>query len=405
MARMDVQVDVLVIGAGPVGALTAGLMAQSGLSVLVIEAGEPKILSAPASDGRAIAIALSAKRSLEIGGFWTHLAPYAEPILDIHVTDGKAPVLLHYDHRDVGKDPFGWIVENEEIKSAALRRLAELGIPVKSSTTVTDWQFSAQGVSATLSDGTVISARLAVAADGRPSPTRQAAGIKTKGWDYGQSAIVCAVGHEKPHDNVAHEHFMPAGPFAILPMTGQRSGIVWTEKRSLVPAILAQEDACFLGELSEKIGDFLGRINLAGPRFAYPLTFQMADRTIGIRLALVGDAAHGMHPIAGQGLNLGIRDAAALAQVVVEGARLGQDVGGSVVLERYQRWRRFDTGMMMSVTDGLNHLFSNRNPLLAAVRDIGLFAVEHCPPAKRLFTRHAMGVVGDLPRPLQGLPL
>ncbi len=403
------RVDVLVIGAGPVGALTAALMAQAGVRVMVIEAGEPQILSAPASDGRAIALALSAKRSLDVGGFWTHLSPFAEAILDIQVTDGNAPVLLHYDHRHVGDNPFGWIVENEEIKSAALKRLKELGIAVKSSTIVESWEFTASAAKATLSNGERIEAGLVVAADGRPSPTRQAAGIKIKGWDYGQSAIVCAIGHEKPHNNVAYEHFLPSGPFAILPMTatqtGYRSGIVWTEKRHLGTAIMAQEDAYFLGELSEKVGDFLGQITLAGPRFAYPLTFQMAERTIDSRLALVGDAAHGMHPIAGQGLNLGIRDAAALAQVVVEGARLGQDVGGTAVLERYQRWRRFDTGMMMGVTDGLNHLFSNRNPLLTAARDIGLLAVAHCPPAKRLFSRHAMGVVGDLPRPLQGLPL
>lgn len=399
------QVDVLVVGAGPVGALTAALMAQAGLKVQVIEAGDPQILSAPASDGRAIAVALSAKRSLEVAGFWTHLAPHAEAILDIQVSDGSQPVILNYDHRDVGSDPFGWIVENEEIKSAALRRLEELGVKVLTETRVETWAYQTDQVTATLSNQDVVHARLVVAADGRKSPTREAAGLKISGWDYGQSAIVCAVSHDHPHDGVAYEHFMAAGPFALLPMTGQRTGIVWTEKRSLVDAILRQEDAAFLGELAEKIGNRLGRIQLAGPRFAYPLTFQMAERFINPRLALVGDAAHGMHPIAGQGLNIGIRDAAALAQVVVEGARLGMDVGSIPVLTRYQRWRRFDTTLMMGVTDGLVHLFSNRNPLLALGRNLGLWAVEHCPPAKRLFTRHAMGVVGDLPRPLQGLAI
>ena len=399
------RVDVLVVGAGPVGALTAALLSQAGVDVLVVEAGEPRILSAPASDGRAIAVSLSAKRALDVGGFWPFLAPYAEPILDIRVTDGKAPVMLRYDHRDVGSDPFGWIVENEEIKSASLSRLRELGIAVRTSTVVERWDFTAAAAVATLSDGTRVEARLAVAADGRSSPTRKAAGIGVTGWDYGQSAIVCAIAHENPHNNTAYEHFLPSGPFAVLPMTRNRSGIVWSERRSLVAAIMAQEDAYFLGELSEKMGGILGRLSLAGPRFAYPLTFQMAQSLIGSRLALVGDAAHGMHPIAGQGLNLGIRDAAALAQVVVEGVRLGQDAGGDAVLSRYRRWRRFDTALMMGVTDGLNHLFSNRNPLLAAARDVGLWAVQNCPPAKRLFTRHAMGVVGDLPRPLMGLPL
>ena len=397
------QVDVLVVGAGPVGALTAALMAQNGLKVMVIEAGDPQILSAPASDGRAIAIALSAKRSLEVGGFWDYLAPYAEAILDIQITDGNAPVKLHYDHRDVGGDPFGWIVENEEIKSAALKRLADLGVTLHTQTNVEQWQFDADGVTAVLSNKQTVKARLAVAADGRRSPTRTAAGIKITGWDYHQSAIVCAIHHDQPHHGVAYEHFMPAGPFAMLPMTDQRSGIVWTEKRHLVDAILQQDDACFLGELAEKVGNTLGTISLAGPRFAYPLTFQMAERYIGKRLGLVGDAAHGMHPIAGQGLNVGIRDAAALAQVVVEGARLGLDIGSSQVLDRYQRWRRFDTTLMMGVTDGLVKLFSNRNPLLAAARDVGLWAVQQCGPATRLFSRHAMGVVGDLPRPLQGL--
>jgi len=396
------QVDVLVVGAGPVGALTAALMAQAGLKVMVVEAGAPQILTAPASDGRAIAIALSAKRSLEVGGFWTRLAPYAEAILDIQVTDGTSPVSLHYDHRDVGTEPFGWIVENEEIKSAALYRLTELGVPLRTSIKVETCVYETNGVTVTLSDGTVIQTKLVVAADGRGSPTRKASTIKVSGWDYGQSAIVCAINHEHPHHGVAHEHFMPSGPFAILPMTGHRSGIVWTERNPLVGPIMAQDDAHFLGELSEKVGDFLGRISLAGPHFAYPLTFQMAERYINPRLALVGDAAHGMHPIAGQGLNLGIRDAAALAQVLVEAARLGQDVGTAPVLERYQRWRRFDTTLMMGVTDGLNHLFSNRNPVLSTIRDAGLWAVDKFGPAKRLFTRHAMGVVGDLPRPMLG---
>ena len=399
------QVDVVVVGAGPVGALTAGLMAMGGLRVAVVEAGEPQILSAPASDGRAIAIALSAKKSLEVGGFWDYLAPHAEAILDIQVQDGKAPVTLHYDHRQVGDDPFGWIVENEEIKSAALKRLGDLKVPVYTTTTVVQWEYDADGVTATLSGGQVIRARLAVAADGRRSPTRAAAGIKITGWDYHQSAIVCAIAHAKPHNGVAIEHFMAAGPFALLPMTNQRSGIVWTEKRHLVDAILNQDDDHFLAELKAKVGDVFGAIELAGPRFAYPLTFQMAEHYVGSRIALVGDAAHGMHPIAGQGLNVGIRDAAALAQVLVEAARLGQDVGGAAVLDRYQRWRRFDTTLMMGVTDGLVKLFSNNNPILSAARNMGLWAVERCGPAKRLFTRHAMGIVGDLPRPLQGLSI
>ena len=397
-----IRCDVVVTGAGPVGALTAALLAQAGLSVVVIEAGDAQIIARPESDGRAIAVALSAKRALEVGGFWPHLAPHAEAILDIRVTDGHAPVLLHYDHRDSGSDPFGWIIPNEVIKAAALARLAELGVRVMTQARVQRWDWQSGKVTAQLVGGGRIEAALAVGADGRGSPTRVAAGITLTGWDYHQSAIVCAIAHEKPHDGIAHEHFMPSGPFAILPMTGHRSGIVWTEKRALVPAIMAQDDTRFLAEVAERFGDFLGGISLAGPRFAYPLTFQMASSFIAPRLALVGDAAHGMHPIAGQGLNLGIRDAAALAQVVVEARRLGLDHGAASVLERYQRWRRPDTVLMMGMTDVLNRLFSNRFKPLALARDAGLWAVQQLPSAKRLFTRHAMGIVGDLPKALRG---
>jgi 2-octaprenyl-6-methoxyphenol hydroxylase len=399
------RVDVLINGAGPVGALTAVLMAQAGIKVLVVEAGQPAVLTRPASDGRAIALALSAKRCLEVGGFWQHLDPYAQAILDIKVTDGSQPLSLSYDHRDLGSEPFGWIVENEQIKSAALQRLIELNIPLLTSTTLDHWDRDACGMTVHLSDGKQIKTSLIVGAEGRKSPTRSAAGIGLTGWDYGQTAIVCAINHEKPHHGVAHEHFLPSGPFAILPMTGQRSGIVWTEKNELVAAIMAQSDAYFLSELSEKIGNILGPISLASPRFAYPLSLQMAQRFISQRLCLVGDAAHGMHPIAGQGMNMGIRDAAALAQTVVESGRLGMDVGTSIVLDHYERWRRFDTTLMMGMTDGLNRLFSNQNSLLATVRDLGLWSVDQCGPVKKAFSRHAMGVVGDLPRPLMGLAL
>lgn len=402
IAESQIKSDVIVVGAGPVGALAAALIAQAGLSVIVIEAGSASVIAAPQSDGRAIALALAPKRALDVGGFWPHVAADAEPILDIRVTDGHAPVYLHYDHRAVGTDPFGWIIENEVIKAAALARLGQLGVRVMTETTVERWDFGAHGVTAFLTSGGSVRARLAVAADGRRSPTREAAGIKLTGWDYGQSAIVCAIGHEKPHCGIAHEHFLTPGPFAILPMTGQRSGIVWTEARHRAEGIVAQDDAAFMAEMSERFGDFLGNLRLASPRFAYPLTFQMAKHYTGQRLVLVGDAAHGMHPIAGQGLNLGLRDASALGQVVVEAARLGLDIGGPAVLDRYRQWRRVDTLLMMGVTDSLNKLFTSQLAPVKLARDVGLWAVEHTPPLKNLFMRHAMGVVGDLPRPLMG---
>jgi 2-octaprenyl-6-methoxyphenol hydroxylase len=272
-AETEIRCDVIVVGAGPVGALVAALVAQAGLSVAVIEAGAAEIISKPQSDGRAIALALAPKRALEVGGFWPLLAADAQPILDIRVTDGHAPVYLHYDHRTVGVDPFGWIIENEVIKTAALSRLAQLGVKVLTKTTVEHWDFGTHDVTARLSGGGRVRARLAVAADGRRSPTRDAAGIEVTGWDYGQSAIVCAIAHEKPHRGIAHEHFMPAGPFAILPMTSDRfgnnrSGIVWTEARKRAQGIVEQSDAAFLAEMAERFGDFLGGLSLASPRFS-----------------------------------------------------------------------------------------------------------------------------------------
>ena len=401
-AETEIRSDVAIVGAGPVGALVAALIAQAGLSVTVIEAGKAEIITKPQSDGRAIALALAPKRALDVGGFWPLLAADAEPILDIRVTDGHAPVYLHYDHRTVGTDPFGWIIENEVIKTAALARLHQLGVRVLTETRVESWEFGPHEAVAHLAGGGRVRARLAVAADGRRSFTRDAAGIEITGWDYGQSAIVCAIAHEKPHRGIAHEHFMSAGPFAILPMTGNRSGIVWTEARKRAQGIVDQTDGAFLAEMAERFGDFLGPLTLASPRFAYPLTFQIAKKYTGKRLVLVGDAAHGMHPIAGQGLNLGLRDAAALGQVVVEAARLGLDIGGSPVLDRYRAWRRVDTALMMGVTDSLNKLFTSDLAPVKLARDVGLWAVEHTPPLKTLFMRHAMGVAGDLPRPLKG---
>jgi len=234
---------------------------------------------------------------------------------------------------------------------------------------------------------------------------RERAGIAVKKRDYRQIAIVCTVAHEVPHGNIAHEHFLPAGPFAILPLPGNRSGVVWTERAELAPAIMREDDAGFMAELHARFGDFLGRIELEGPRFAHPLSFQLAADYTAPRLALVGDAAHAMHPVAGQGMNMGLRDASALAERIVEARRLGLDLGGSEVLERYASWRRFDNLLMLAMTDGLVRLFSNEIAPLKLARDIGLAAVNRMPPAKRLFTRHAMGLEGDLPRLMRGQAL
>jgi 2-octaprenyl-6-methoxyphenol hydroxylase len=256
-----------------------------------------------------------------------------------------------------------------------------------------------------LAGGGRILAPICVAADGRNSALRAAAGIKCVSWDYRQTGIVCTVAHERPHRGTAQERFLPAGPFAILPMTGNRSSLVWTERADLAPAILALAADEFLAELALRFGDHLGRLSVVGPRWSYPLSLHHAESYVDRRLVLVGDAAHGIHPIAGQGLNLGLRDVAALAEVLVDAGRLGLDLGQADVLERYQRWRRVDVLSLSAVTDLLNRLFSNDIAPVKLVRDLGLAAVNALPPLKRVFMRHAMGSTGTLPRLLQGVAL
>lgn len=404
-------VDVVIVGGGPAGALTACCLASTGVAVAVVESNDPARLAQAGTDGRAIAVALSAQRVFAGAGVWSLMAAEAQPILEISVTDGASPLFLHYDHEAIGDEPFGWIVENTTIRRALHQRLEQLpSAHVAAPARVDKVDRRADGATVTLADGREIRCSLVVAADGRPSPTRSGAGIGLTRWSYHQSGIVSTIAHERDHGGVAYEHFLPSGPFAILPMTDDaegrhRSAIVWTERLHLAQAIVDQDDESFLAELRTRFGDILGEIQLAGPRFHYPLTLQMAEQAIDRRLALVGDAAHGMHPIAGQGMNMGVRDVAALAEVVVDARRLGLDVGGADVLARYQRWRRFDNLLMLGLTDMLVRLFSNDIGPLKVARDLGLAAVQAMPPLKRIFMKHAMGVVGDLPRLMRGEPL
>jgi 2-octaprenyl-6-methoxyphenol hydroxylase len=343
---------------------------------------------------------------LEGIGIWDEVSNSAAPMLDIRVSDNDSRLFLHYDHNAIGDEPFGHMVENTTLRRALFKTMGALeSVRLFAPAKCVALDRGGGRVQAQLSSGEHISAQLAVAADGRCSPTRKAAGIDVVTWRYDQVGIVCTVAHEEPHRYIAHEHFLPAGPFAILPLLGNRSSLVWTERADLAPAIMALDDEAFANEMRRRFGDFLGRVDVVGPRWSFPLSLHFAETAIAERLALVGDSLHGMHPIAGQGLNMGFRDVAALAEVVTDTFRLGLDIGAPDVLERYQRWRRFDNMLMLALTDGLNRLFSNNIGPIRLARDLGLGAVNRIPPLKRFFMRHAMGLVGDLPRLLRGQPL
>lgn len=410
--------EVAVAGGGLVG-LTLGIaLAEAGVEVAVVDTQAPEALIDAAYDGRASAIAAGSANLLRSIGVWAHLEPDAQAILDIRVSDGQvgrraAPLFLHYDSGELGRGPFGWIVENRRLRQALFARAKELpklrliapaGVAAAETS---DGSRGAGNIVARLADGRGLSAQLLVAADGRRSPLRQAAGIRTVTWDYPQMGLVATLSHEQPHDGVAHEHFLPSGPFAVLPMTDSadglhRSSLVWTERKDLAAAIVDLDDDTFAAECQRRFGDSLGRIGLTGPRWAYPLSLHHAQRYRAGRLVLVGDAAHGIHPIAGQGLNLGLRDVAALAECLIDARRLGLDLGAAEPLIRYERWRRPDTLMLIAVTDGLNRLFSNDLPPLRLLRDLGMAAVDRAGPLKRMLMKHAMGLVGDLPRLLKG---
>jgi 2-octaprenyl-6-methoxyphenol hydroxylase len=406
----DDRVDVLVGGAGVAGLALAVALRQglgAGFSVTVADPG----LDRMQNDPRASAIVAAAQRLFEAIGVWEDLAGEAQPILDMVVTDSRLtdvvrPAFLTFDGDVEPGQPFAHMVENGPLQAALLARARAIGVGLRP-VAIADFA-SASGapsgpdLNVTLSDGARLRARLLVAADGARSAIRARAGIPIRGWNYGQSAIVATVAHERDHGGRAEEHFLPAGPFAILPLKHCRSSIVWTELEGEAARILALPDQDFHGELERRFGLHLGEIEVVGPRRAYPIGLWIARAFIGPRLALVGDAAHVIHPIAGQGLNMGLKDVAALAETIVDAARLGLDPGSVAVLERYQRWRRFDTMAMGVATDGLNRLFSNRSDLLRFARDFGLGLVDRLPGLKQLFIREAAGLVGEVPKLLKG---
>jgi 2-octaprenyl-6-methoxyphenol hydroxylase len=397
-----------IIGGGMVGLTLAVGLASAGLPVTVVERDDPALWTDEGFDGRASAIAAGSRRVFETLGVWPSMAPYGEAILDIRITDGLAPVYLHFDHGELDEGPLGHMVENRVIRGALMEAvMACPSINFVAPHNVAAMTRTATGIELALDDGTVIETPLLVGSDGRGSRVREWAGINQTQWRYSQAAIVTTVTHDQPHDGIAEERFLPAGPFAILPMTDDeqsrhRSSIVWTEREDLVPAYLGLSDADFNAELGARFGDHLGMVTAIGPRWSYPLGLSLAESYIADRLALIGDAAHGIHPIAGQGLNLGIRDAAALAETIVDAGRLGLDYGMKTVLEDYQRWRRFDNVTLAGATDILNRLFSTDWVPLRAARGLGLALVNRIGPVRRLFMREAMGLTGDLPRLVRG---
>jgi 2-octaprenyl-6-methoxyphenol hydroxylase len=403
---MSAQRSIVICGGAFAGlALAVALRQGLGADITIIVA-DPALSTRPSRDPRATAIVAACRRLFETLGAWDAVADKAQPILDMVVTDSKLedatrPVFLTFAGDVEPGEPFAHMVENRHLIDALVARAEAENIDLRP-TAVTTYDSRADGIDVTLADGSIIEASLLVAADGARSRLRERAGIATHGWDYNQSGIVVTVGHERDHGGRAEEHFLPAGPFAILPLSGKRSSLVWTEKRAEATRIIGLSGEEFHGELEQRFGLHLGEIKALDKPRAFPLSYFVARSFIAERMALVGDAAHVIHPIAGQGLNMGLKDVAALAEVVVDAARLGFDLGQSDVLERYQRWRRFDTMAMGLATNSLNLLFSNQSTLLRTVRDIGLGLVDRAPPLKSLFIRQAAGLAGEVPRLLKG---
>ena len=399
------RADVLIGGAGFAGLALAIALRQGLGSSFVVTVADPALGRAGA-DARASAIVAAARRLFETIGVWETVADGAQPILDMAITDSRLqdavrPVFLTFGGDVEPGEPFAHMVENGPLIEALSEKAKQEGVALRSAS-VADFDLAANQIEVRLSDGDIFAARLLVAADGARSTIRERAGIASHGWSYGQSSIVATVTHERDHHGRAEEHFLPSGPFAILPLKGRRSSIVWTEDAQEAERIVALPDPEFHAELERRFGLHLGEIAAVGLRRAYPLGLAMARAFIAERLALIGDAAHVIHPIAGQGLNMGLKDVAALAEVIVDAARLGLDPGSLAVLDRYQRWRRFDTMAMGIATDGLNRLFSNRSDVLRLARDVGLGLVDRLPAMKRLFIREAAGLMGEVPKLLKG---
>lgn len=401
---MEYDSDIVIVGGGLNGPALALALAQAGFGVTVVDALPRTVRSDADFDGRAYALAMASVRLLGVVGIWDAIKDRCQPMLEIKVSDGRAgtgplsPFALHFDHAEMEEGPMGHMCEDRVLRPAFLDAMDETpGITTISGDAVTAQEIDSTGATLTLGSGKVLRTRLIVGSDGRTSGTAQRAGIRRTGWDYGQTALVCAVAHERPHNGIAHQFFMPSGPLAILPLPGNVSLIVWSERSATATKFAALSDDDFLHVLRPRFGSFLGEISLTGQRSTYPLGLTLANHLIAPRVALVGDAAHGVHPVAGQGLNAGLRDVAALTEVLSEARQRGEDIAAPDVLERYQRWRRFDTAMLAMTTDMSTRLFSSDNPLLRLGRDLGMGAVQAVGPLRRALMRDAAGLSGDLP--------
>jgi 2-octaprenyl-6-methoxyphenol hydroxylase len=396
---MNTDTDIAIVGGGLNGPTLAIALEQRGLNVTVIDALPAPKRGMRDFDGRSYALAHASMRLLRGIDLWDAIKDHTQPMLEIKVTDGRAgtgpsPWMMHFDHTEIEEGPMGYMCQDRHLRQALLSKMDGAARITQMSGETVVAQSSGQ---LTLASGKTVTAKLIVGADGRASGTAERAGIKRTGWGYGQTAIVCAVKHELPHGGIAHQFFMPTGPLAILPLPNNCCSIVWSETETRATKIMAIDDTDFLDALRPAFGSFLGELILVGKRFSYPLGLTIANRFSADRVVLIGDAAHGVHPIAGQGLNAGLRDVAALVDVLSDAKARGEDIASAAVLARYEQWRRFDTATLAAATDTFNKLFSNDNPLLRAVRDMGMGVINATPRLRRTFIREAAGLTGDLP--------
>lgn len=412
---MTARYDIVVAGAGMTGASAALALDAAGFQVALVDPQPFPAQLEPSFDGRASAVAYSSFRMLRVLGLAEALEPHACRIEQILVTDGRSPGAatrpaaafhLRFAAEEIadrsGGEPLGYLVENRRIRAALASALARSGVDLLTPARVQTLTAEAGSARIGLADGRELRAALVVGAEGRESTVRRLAGIGVTGWRYRQSGVVATVRHARPHGGVAYEHFLPGGPFAILPLTEDRASLVWTEPTVRAEALDAASPQAFEAHLRRRFGDFLGEVSVEGPRFTYPLGLQLAERWTASRVVLLGDAVHSIHPIAGQGLNLGLKDAAALAETLADAARRGEDIGAEAVGERYAAWRRFDTVALAAATDAFTRLFSNDFAPVRLLRGLGMAAVNRIGPARRFFMAEAGGAVGELPRLLRG---